>query len=158
MVAVLESRYVVRPMRRGDVGAVCEIEQRSYPFPWSKGIFSDCLRIGYCCRVAELHDELGGYAILSVAAGESHLLNLCVAPEHRRQGLAQLLLDGLLVDAGLLGASRMFLEVRPSNRAATALYAGNGFRVIGRRPDYYPAETGREDAMVMVRHLDRRDD
>lgn len=145
-------------MRRADVEAVCAIEQRSYPFPWSKGIFSDCLRIGYCCRVAELGDRLGGYAILSSGAGESHLLNLCVDTEHRRRGLGQLLLDGLLVDARLLGAERMFLEVRPSNRAAMVLYGNNDFRVIGRRPDYYPAEIGREDALVMVRHLDGEHD
>ncbi len=158
MVAVLERSYRIRPMRRGDIEAVCEIEQRSYPFPWSKGIFSDCLRIGYCCRVAEFAGVVGGYAILSTGAGESHLLNLCVAPDHRRRGLGQLMLDGLLVDARLLGAGRMFLEVRPSNRPATVLYGNNGFRVIGRRPDYYPAETGREDALVMVRHLDDDDE
>jgi len=144
-------------MRRGDLDAVSAIEQRSYPFPWSKGIFSDCLRIGYCCRVVEIDAGLGGYAILSVAAGESHLLNLCIAPDHRRRGLGQLLLDGVRVDARVLGATRMFLEVRPSNRAATVLYANNGFRVIGRRPGYYPAELGREDALVMVLHLEPDD-
>lgn len=158
MAAVLEPGYAIRPMRKADVDAVHAIEQRSYPYPWSKGIFSDCLRIGYCCRVAEWNGRLGGYAILSVAAGESHLLNLCVAPDHRRRGLGQSMLDGLIVDARLLGAGRLFLEVRPSNEPAIALYRGNGFRVIGRRPDYYPTDSGREDALVMVRHLDDSDD
>ena len=158
MVAVLQPGYAIRPMRKADVEAVHAIEQRSYPYPWSKGIFGDCLRIGYCCRVAEWDGRLGGYAILSVGAGESHLLNLCVAPDHRRRGLGRSMLDGVLVDARLLGAGRLFLEVRPSNEPAIALYRANGFRIIGRRPDYYPTDSGREDALVMVRHLDGSDD
>ncbi|MBS3742890.1 MAG: ribosomal protein S18-alanine N-acetyltransferase [Wenzhouxiangellaceae bacterium] len=158
MVAVLKPEYVIRPMRRSDADAVHEIEQDSYPYPWSRGIFSDCMRIGYCCRVAECTSgaggDIGGYAILSAAAGEAHLLNLCVAPAHRRQGLGQLLLDGVFIDARLLRARRLFLEVRPSNHGAVALYRQNEFRVIGRRPDYYPGYEGREDALVMVHHLE----
>lgn len=157
MVAVLRPEYSIRPMRRSDTEAVQEIEQASYPYPWSKGIFSDCLRIGYCCRVAEcvgeFEGDIGGYAILSAAAGEAHLLNLCVAPAHRRRGLGQLLLDGVFMDARLLRARRLFLEVRPSNRGAIALYRQNEFRVIGRRPGYYPDCDEREDALVMVHHL-----
>lgn len=157
MVAVLKPEYAIRPMRRADTEAVHAIEQASYPYPWSRGIFADCLRIGYCCRIAERIDggdgQIAGYAILSAAAGEGHLLNLCVAPAHRRQGLAQLLLDGVLVDACLLKARRLFLEVRPSNRGAIMLYRQNQFRVIGRRPGYYPDRAGREDALVMVHHL-----
>lgn len=158
MVAVLEPEYVIRPMRRGDAEAVFAIEQVSYPFPWTKSIFFDCLRIGYCCRVAESQGNVAGYAILSGAAGEAHLLNLCVAPDHRRSGLGQLLLDGVLVDASLLQAGRLFLEVRPSNKPAVRLYRQNDFHVIGRRPGYYPSGNGREDALVMVHHIDDRKD
>lgn len=154
MVAVLQPEYAIRPMRRQDAEAVFEIEQVSYPYPWTKSIFFDCLRIGYCCRVVECDGGIAGYAILSAAAGEAHLLNLCVAPAHRRSGLGQLLLDGVLVDAKLLQAERLFLEVRPSNRSALGLYGRNDFRVIGRRPGYYPSDEGREDALVMVHHLD----
>jgi len=158
MVAVLRRDFRLRPMRREDVDAVNAIEQRSYPYPWTRGIFSDCLRIGYCCRVAAREDSVHGYAILSVGAGEGHLLNLCVAPESRREGLGQMLLDGVLVDARLLRARRLFLEVRPSNHGAIELYRANGFRIIGRRPGYYPTDDGREDAQVMVRHLESGDD
>lgn len=158
MVAVLTPTCEVRPMRRADVPAVHAIECDSYPYPWSRSIFADCMRIGYCCRVAEIDGAVGAYAILSAGAGESHLLNLCVARSYRRLGVGQLLLHGVAIDAGLLGARRLFLEVRPSNEAAVALYETNGFRVIGRRPDYYPAATGREDALVMVRHLGDGDD
>lgn len=145
-------------MRRSDLDEVHRIEDASYPFPWSRGIFADCLRIGYCCRVAELGGELAGYSILAVGAGEGHLLNLCVAPDHRRAGLGQALLEGVLVDARLLQAKRLFLEVRPSNRAAFDLYRANAFRVIGRRPGYYPSWDGREDALVMVHLLEPVDD
>jgi len=141
-------------MSRRDLEPIHAIEQRSYPYPWSVGIFGDCLRIGYCCRVIETADAICAYAVLSAAAGEAHLLNLCVAPEHRRRGLGQLLLDHVEVEARLLTARRLFLEVRPSNEGAISLYRQHGFRVIGRRPGYYPAERQREDALVMVRHLE----
>ena len=156
MVAVLEPEYSIRPMGRDDADAVFEIEQVSYPFPWTRAIFFDCLRIGYCCRVIEFDDGIAGYAILSAAAGEAHLLNLCVAPDHRRNGLGQMLLDGVLVDACLLQAGRLFLEVRPSNKPAIKLYRQNDFHVIGRRAGYYPGPGGREDALVMVHHIDDR--
>ncbi len=154
MAAVLRPEIAIRPMRRDDVRHVHAIEQASYPYPWTEGVFSDCMRVGYCCRVAEVDRGIGGYMILSAAAGEAHLLNLCVAPSLRGTGLARRLLDGCLVEARLLKAHRLFLEVRPSNRRAIELYRRNGFRVIGKRPGYYPADEGREDALVMVRHLD----
>lgn len=156
MVAVLQPEYAIREMHRADVDAVYAIEQASYPYPWSKSIFFDCLRVGYCCRVAESNGQIGGYAILSAAVGEAHLLNLCVARDHRRKGLGQLLLDGVLVDASLRQAGRLFLEVRPSNKGAVKLYRNNDFHVIGRRPGYYPGQDGREDALVMVHHIDDR--
>lgn len=133
---------------------VIEIEVDAYPFPWTRGIFSDCMRIGYCCRVLELDDQIVGYAVLSVAAGEAHLLNLCIAAAARGQGLGHALLDGMMAEARLKQAHRLFLEVRPSNAAAVALYRNHGFRQIGRRPDYYPDFEGREDALVMVHHLE----
>lgn len=153
MAAVLKPELHIRPMRRSDLIEVAEIEQDAYPFPWSYGIFSDCLRIGYCCRVLELDGEIRGYAVLSAAAGEAHLLNLCIAADVRKQGLGQALLDGMLLEAKLKQAGRLFLEVRPSNEAALNLYRNNRFRQIGRRPNYYPNYEGREDALVMVRHL-----
>lgn len=154
MVAVLHPSVAIRPMRREDLRHVYAIEKASYPFPWTQGVFADCLRVGYCCRVADVDRGIGGYAIISAAAGEAHLLNLAVAPSMRSQGVGRLLLDAALVEARLLRAQRIFLEVRPSNERAVDLYRLNGFRVIGKRPGYYPADGGREDAMVLVRHLD----
>jgi len=154
MVAVMRSSIELRKMRRSDLARVDAIEQASYPFPWSKAIFADCLRVGYHCRVLGVDGEVAAYAIVSEALDEAHLLNLCVAQEYRRQGLARQLLLQLIDELCERGSARLFLEVRPSNEAAVALYRTLRFRRIGRRPGYYPDHEGREDALVMVRHLD----
>ncbi len=154
MAAVLEPSLSIRPMQRGDLSAVVALEKASYPFPWPRGIFSDCLRVGYRCHVIEVDGWLAGYTVVSMAVDEAHLLNLCIDPDRRRQGLATVMLDHVLREARIADIDRLFLEVRPSNRAAVALYRRHGFQVIGRRPGYYPAAEGREDGMVMVLHLD----
>ena len=141
-------------MHRSDLDAVLAIEHEAYPFPWSVGIFRDCLRIGYRCLVLTDQQAVCGYAVFSMAVDEAHLLNLCVASECRRSGLATLLLDQVVAEVTQAGADRLYLEVRPSNRAALRLYGGQGFRQVGRRPGYYPTDDGREDALVMLRHLE----
>ncbi len=154
MALVWQPRIDVRCMDRGDLSAVLAIEQSAYSFPWSAGIFADCLRVGYRCHVVTEHDQICGYAIHSRALDEAHLLNLCISPARRRAGLASLLLDYLLRELMVAGVDRLFLEVRPSNKAALRLYAQHQFEKIGRRPGYYPAAEGREDALVLLRHLD----
>lgn len=150
MVAVLSPQLELRRMTRADLSEVHAIEEASYPYPWSRNIFHDCLRVGYRCHVLTEDDAIRGYGIVSHALDECHLLNLCIHPERRGAGLASIMVEHLLGEARLISASRMFLEVRPSNRAAVALYKRHGFRVIGRRPGYYPADDGREDAMIMI--------
>jgi ribosomal-protein-alanine N-acetyltransferase len=153
MVAALAEVPHLRPMRPQDLDEVMAIELASYPFPWSRGIFEDCLRCGYHAWVAERAGCIGGYGLLSIGAGEAHVLNLCVAPQARRLGLGRLLLQRLLDDARQARAERVFLEVRPSNAEAVALYHATGFHLIARRPNYYPARNGREDALVMAMEL-----
>lgn len=143
----------LRPMRGGDLDAVMAIERRAYPFPWTQGIFDDCLRAGYPAWVLHGTDGLLGYGVLSIAAGEAHVLNVCVDPARQGQGLGRHLFRALIDEAIRHGAARVFLEVRPSNPAAIALYHDEGFNEIGRRPRYYPAHDGREDAIVMAREL-----
>lgn len=138
-----------RAMQQSDVPAVVAIERESYKFPWSEGIFRDCVRVGYCCRVVECDDRLIGYGVLSMGAGEAHLLNVCVRDDYRTRGIGGRLLDQLFAEARAGGAKELFLEVRPTNTAAIRLYQTIGFTPVGLRRGYYQAENGREDAIVM---------
>jgi ribosomal-protein-alanine N-acetyltransferase len=144
----------LRGMVAEDVPEVVAIEQHTYPFPWSEGIFRDCLRVGYTCVVMEFDDVLVGYGVLASGAGESHLLNVCVREEFRGRGLGRRLLDALLAAAIASGARLTFLEVRPANTGAIRLYQACGFVQIGVRRGYYQSATGREDALVMRKALD----
>jgi ribosomal-protein-alanine N-acetyltransferase len=144
---------LLRRMASRDLDRVIEIEQRAYPHPWTRGIFSDCLRVGYDCWCLQTGREVVGYCVLSHAAGETHLLNLCVAPESQGQGLGAKLLGHALQRSVRQGSTEIFLEVRPSNRGAIALYRRYGFRAVGERPGYYAAGDGRENAIVMMRAL-----
>lgn len=143
----------LRPMREADVEAVMAIEVRAYPFPWTAGIFRDCLRAGHPAWLLLEGEVPIGYGVISVAAGEAHVLNVCIAPGVQGRGHGRGLLRELVRRAHGLGAARVFLEVRPSNPGAIALYHDEGFNEIGRRPRYYPAANGREDAIVMAREL-----
>jgi [ribosomal protein S18]-alanine N-acetyltransferase len=140
-------------MDEADLDTVMAIELAAYPFPWTLGIFRDCLRAGCCAWVAVRDAMICGYGLLSHGAGEAHVLNVCVAASERRRGLGRLLLERLLADARERGAERVFLEVRPSNPGAIELYHQRGFHLIARRPNYYPTGNGREDAMVMAMEL-----
>lgn len=143
----------LRPMHADDLGAVMQIELRAYPFPWTPGIFSDCLRVNHPAWVLHRGGRIVGYGVLSVAAEEAHVLNVCVDPDEQGRGHGRQLLRALVHLARGRGARRLFLEVRPSNKAAIALYDNEGFNEIGRRPRYYPAHDGREDALVMAMEL-----
>ncbi len=143
----------LRSMTAADLEAVSAIEARAYPFPWSLGIFRDCLRVGYRCWLYEHGERIVGYTIMSLAVGEAHILNLCIDPDYQGQGLGRRLLRRLLNLAREGGADTVFLEVRPSNPGALALYLSEGFNEIGRRPGYYPAADGREDALVLAAAL-----
>jgi ribosomal-protein-alanine N-acetyltransferase len=138
----------IRPMREEDVAPVVEIEFASYRFPWSEGIFRDCLRVGYVCRVASHLGTVAGYGIVSTGAGEAHILNVCVRPELRCRGIGTLLLEDLLQCAAAATVDMAYLEVRPSNTAAIRLYQSFNFEQIGVRRGYYQAPDGREDAAV----------
>jgi len=144
----------LRAMHEADLPHVLAIESASYAFPWSIGVFRDCLRAGYGCWVLESDSgDIFAYAVVSIAADEAHLLNVCVAPEVQGQGHGRRLVLRMLDAARWHRAERVFLEVRPSNPGAIALYESLGFSEIGRRPRYYPAHGGREDAIVMGREL-----
>ena len=143
----------LRLIKQVYIDAVMAVELRCYPFPWTAGIFRDCLLAGHECWMLEGRTGIIGYFVLSSAAGEGHLLNICVAPEHQGHGQGRRLLRQVLEVARWHQLQRLFLEVRPTNPQAIALYESEGFNEIGRRPNYYPAIKGREDGIVMAIEL-----
>jgi len=154
MVAILKEPYPeFRAMRVEDLDQVASIEISAYEYPWTHGIFRDCLRAGYNCWVLAHGIEVIAYGVLTVAAGEAHVLNVCVAQDHQSTGHGKRLMQRLIDLARWHRAERIFLEVRPSNARAIKLYDQLGFNEIGKRPNYYPAKRGREDAIVMAMEL-----
>ncbi|MDB6100187.1 MAG: ribosomal-protein-alanine N-acetyltransferase [Gammaproteobacteria bacterium] len=140
---------LIRPMAESDVSDVIAVERASYQFPWSEGIFRDCLRVGYVCRVVTMNDAIIGYGVMSVGAGEAHILNLCISVAYRCRGVGNRLLTYLIDRGAATGMSEVFLEVRPSNTSAIRLYLSVGFEQVGMRRGYYQAVGGREDAAVL---------
>lgn len=143
----------LRPMHDLDVPVVVAIEQSGYQFPWSEGIFRDCLRVDYICRVIDVGGDIAGYGIMSIGAGEAHILNVCVREQYRGRGLARKVLLYLIDRARTAGMYEAYLEVRPSNTAAARLYHSLGFEQVGVRRGYYQSTVGREDASVLRRLL-----
>lgn len=150
MSAVLKDSLRLEPMREQDLDQVLAVENAIYSHPWTRGNFADSLRAGYQCWIFREGRELVGYFVLLIAAGEAHLLNLSVAEAHQRHGHGRALLSEIVRLARAQGARHVFLEVRPSNRAAQALYLRFGFRRVAMRRSYYPARDGREDALVLT--------
>ena len=117
----------IRELAAGDLDLIMAIEEAAYPYPWTRTIFEDCIRVGYDCHGLYIGTVLAGYSVQAQAVHESHLLNLCVDPRHQRRGYGSLLLDHAIRLARSRGSVAMFLEVRPSNEAGIALYRRNGF-------------------------------
>lgn len=137
-------------MTPGDLAGIAAVERASYQFPWSEGIFRDCLRVGYLCRVADLDGEIVAYGVVAMGAGEAHILNLCVRGDLRGRSIGRQMLMLLLERSRQAGMEAVFLEVRPSNPHAIALYQSVGFAQVGLRKGYYQApDNGREDALVL---------
>lgn len=148
-----EPPTAIREMTHDDLSMVSDIERRSYEFPWSHGVFRDCLLAGYQTIVLERGGVVAGYGVLSIAAGEAHILNICVDRVHRSRGYGEQLLDEMLYRARAAQVRQIFLEVRPSNERAIALYRKKGFHQVANRPAYYQAHEGREDAAVLAKKL-----
>lgn len=142
-----------RAMRIEDISRVMEIETQGHHHTWTEGIFQDCLRVGYLCWVMEVDGTVQAYGLVSVAANESHILNICVAREYQRLGLGRKMLHKLLAEAEQQGVDFIYLEVRETNVPAITLYDGEGFSRLGVRKKYYPADGGREDAVVFAKAL-----
>lgn len=144
-----ESRLIVED----DLDKIIAIEEAVYPFPWTRGIFYDCLNIGYLCRLLELNGKIVAYAVMSVAVGEAHLLTIVVPDEEQGNGYGKKMLNEMITHAAADNATTMYLEVRTSNKTAIQLYHNRGFNELGIRKGYYPAEKGREDALILALDL-----
>jgi ribosomal-protein-alanine N-acetyltransferase len=144
----------LRKMRLEDIPAIHKIETKNYNFPWGEQIFKDCLNVSnYNCWICEELDVIIGYSVVSMAAGEAHIMNICVDSQLQKQGVGAKLLENIIKRSGEK-IERIFLEVRPSNLAAIALYSKRGFNEIGVRKGYYPAIDGdREDAIMFALDL-----
>lgn len=136
-----------------DIAKVIDVETAGHAYPWTEGIFYDCLRTGYRCQVAELAGEIVGFSVIQVAVGEAHIFNVCVNRAYQRQGLGAMVLKELLEVAERVHVRSIFLEVRPSNEAAVRLYERFGFMEVGVRKQYYPSPQGREDALIFAKEL-----
>ncbi len=150
MSAQLRSRCALRPMAIADLDAVAAIEAGAYSHPWSRGNFVDSMAAGYHAQVL---DEPGqgpiGYFVAMAGVDELHLLNITVAPSWQGRGHGGWLLAAVRAIALQADFASLWLEVRESNRRARDIYLHGGFKVVGRRKDYYPAMPRREDALVM---------
>jgi len=142
-----------RPMSEADLDRVAALEAELQAFPWSRGNFSDSLKVGHSVWVCLLAGELIGFSVAMLVIDEAHLLTIGVAPAQQGRGYGAELLRRVMDNARSHGAQRLFLEVRPSNARAVDLYRHFGFRQIGLRKGYYPAAGGREDALIFDKEL-----
>jgi len=149
MSAMLNPQYQFRPMGEDDLDAIMEIEPHIYSHPWTRGNFDDSLKSGYSAWVLLEGTKIIGYALMMMVLDEAHLLNLSIAKHYQKRGLGRLLLEHMIAIAKRHHAANMFLEVRPSNISAIALYENIGFNEMAIRRGYYPAHNGREDAVLM---------
>jgi [ribosomal protein S18]-alanine N-acetyltransferase len=136
----------IRRLAYSDLPAVISIERRSFPTPWSLAMFVlELSKPSGICLAATVEDELVGYSVCSRYDQVWHLMNVAVAPERRRSGVAKGLIAKLVEEGG--GKLPFTLEVRVSNRPAITMYEGLGFRSAGVRPRYY--QDNGEDALIM---------
>ena len=142
----------IRTMTHDDLSSVMRIERINYQFPWEEDLFTDCFKAGYHCWVCELENKVVGYSLLSIAVGEAHILNISIDPSEQKQGIGRRMLEHL-IEYSKGRAETVFLEVRPTNIHAIALYEDVGFNEIGIRKGYYPAENGREYGIMLALEL-----
>lgn len=144
---------VYSALSEADLDAVTALEASLQDFPWSRGHFADSQKDGHPALVCRVGAETVGFAVSMVVLDEAHLLNIGIDRRFQGQGYGAALLQRVLDDAWALGVRRLLLEVRPSNRQAIVFYLRFGFTQIGLRRGYYPAASGREDALIFDKEL-----
>ncbi len=149
MSAVADSVPHIRVMVEADLDRVMAIETSIYTHPWTRRNFVDSIRAGYTCHVMEVAGELIGYGVMMIAVREAHLLNLSISRQWQRKGYGRSMLLHFIETARRADALQMLLEVRLSNLVGRSLYSSMGFYSMAIRRAYYPANSGREDAVLM---------
>lgn len=144
-----EQLLQLRPLTSSDLEAVHRIECSAHTHPWSRQLFEDCLNSHQHCLVLCLEQRIVCYCVISAAGGDAELLNITTAPQWQGRGLARLTLSYLQSRLKAF-ADTLYLEVRKSNTRAINLYQELGFAELGIRANYYPADKGREDAIIMA--------
>lgn len=149
----------VRPMESADIDQVYQIELSAHRAPWSKGILSDCVLVGYDCRVLEKAEnntkQLAGYIICRRSFNICHILNLCISPTFQNQGLGKFFLKNILDSLEGSIIKSIILEVRPSNKIAIALYEAFGFTHDSIKSGYYKDIAGEEDAILLKKNINQ---
>jgi len=149
----------LRRLELRDLAEIEEIERSSYPTPWSRSMFASELSKPSSLCLGAVDAETGrlvGYLVISRYVDAWHVMNVAVRPEHRRQGIASMLMNRLFDLTSGRSRRGYTLEVRVSNTGAIALYQGLGFETRGVRRGYYT--DNREDALIMWRDPAVRDE
>jgi len=147
---MLKQDFMIRKMTPIDIDAIMRIEIESFTLPWSRESYLGELKNNFATYlVGDYEGEVIGYGGIWVVFDEGHITNVAVAPEFRKAGVGQALMEELEKAARQKKATRILLEVRPSNIAALALYRGLGYLTSGLRKEYY--SDNNEDALVMTK-------
>jgi ribosomal-protein-alanine N-acetyltransferase len=150
----MDARYRIRSAVPADASPLVEIERRCFSDPWSETSFREALNSPWTFGlVAYTGKGVAGYLIGREVAGTGEILNLAVAPDQRRRGMARALLRAGLSHLRKRRVEEVFLEVRESNQSAQALYLSSGFRPVGQRASYY--RNPKEDALVLWLELEQ---
>ena len=153
MIAILKSKIKIRIMQINDIETVAKIDKDNYQFPWSAGIFRDCLLAGYHNQIIEINKSIIGFSIMTLNIDGGHILNLCIKNNYRRYGYAERLIISMISFAKNHNKKKIMLETRMSNSAAISLYKKIGFFPVGIRPKYYRGEKNREDALLLAKNI-----
>ena len=143
---------MIRDVREDDLPRLAELEQQCFSVPWTEAMLRSQLHPGQnVFLAAEIGGTVAGYVGLLYILDEGYISNVATAPEQRRNGVGDALLDALEARAREKNLAFLTLEVREGNAPARALYGKHGFRDVGRRKNYY--EKPREDAILMTKEL-----
>tara|TARA_B100001564_G_C20071148_1_gene416289 strand:- start:8 stop:472 length:465 start_codon:yes stop_codon:yes gene_type:complete len=153
MSANLQERIQYHDVDLKDLDDIYNLELNSYPHPWTKGILRDCIINHYDFLIAKYDNIIIGYVIAKISLYETHILNLTISNNYRKNGIASELLDMIFAKCYLMNSLDIYLETRIDNQPAINLYHKHGFKRVSIRKDYYKTSDGREDAIVFKKTI-----